>query len=597
MEAAPAFERQSVGAAASYEVWGREMMRASGQISVRNGVRAFKSVIFLSVISILAAGQAQAYIGDSFISIPGEHGHWKGEDHKGWVRAEASEWQGVIQPPMSGPGDFLAGDKLWFGGPGGAKPGGDGKIVLSLSKTNPDLPALMSLCASKAVLPELGYAESSDRSRPVLENGPRPANLPAYWEYKFKGAKIVDCPVLDGAPQQALVITFDDIEWLNYDPKAPMGNRIVIPPEKIFAVLPAEPKPGKKIKSYLITWIAPATDPGDEACPKLNSKPQDADVYRYLSPEDAAKMHAKYANKAFTYGSETEHRGPDRLSVSAFPGIVPDNPVQFEPQTTVAEGLDLDGNDGTGTPPKGIRKHENFVSPDGRKGIDNQLLRVWGCVTGFRGKRGYSNQTPNARRADGNTVTLIEVSNISNEQNDRDVYIALIHSQDKPVRDNTGKKFIAGYSFRPTYNPNFAYYNVRVHAHIKDGVITSDVIPDWKYNPGQGPAGDLYKTQIRLEPQPDGSVKGIIGGYMDFRNRGFGGYGEGLFNFQSQAAYYSMLRNADGLYDPASGEYHGLSMAYEVDTVPAFITPLSPEALAAARSEAAHSEIASKSGR
>jgi hypothetical protein len=557
------------------------------QNSARDGVRAVGKFVLVGTMSTLAMGQARAYIGDSFLSIPNQPGHWRGEDHKKWIRAEASEWQGIIQPPMSGPGDFLAGNKLWFGGPAAPRPGGDGKIVLSLGKQNPDVPKLMSLCASKAAVPEVDYAESADRSRPVLENGPRPANLPPYWEYKFKDAQVIDCPVLDGAEQQAIVITFQDIEWLNYDPAAPMGNKIVIPDEQIFAVLPAEPKPGTMIKSYLITWIAPATDPGDEACPKLNAKPTEADVYRYMAPEDAAKMRAKYADKAFTYGSDTEHRGPHKLSVSAFPGIVPDDPAQIEPQTKVAEGLDLDGNDGTGAPPKGIRKHENFVSPDGRKGIDNQLLRVWGCVTGFRGRRGYSNQTPNARRADGNTVTLIEISNISNERNDNDVYVALIHAQDKPVRDNTGSRFIPGYTFRPTYNPNFAYYNVRVHAHIKDGVITTDVIPVWTYNPGQGPAGPLYRTQIRLEPRPDGSVKGIIGGYMDFRNRGFGGYGEGLFNFQSSAVYYSMRRNADGLYDSASGEYHGISMAYEVDTVPAFLTPLPPEALAAARSEPA----------
>lgn len=532
-------------------------------------------------------GQASAYIGDSFLNIPDQGGHWRGKDHKGWIRAEASEWQGRLQPPMSGPGDFLAGDKLWFGGPAPSKPGNGGKIVLSLSKTNPDLPKLMSLCASKAEVPEVTYAESSDRSRPVLENGPRPANLPPYWEYKLKRVQVVDCPVLDGAEQQALVITFKDIDWLNYDSKAPMGNRIVIPEKEIYAVLPAQPKPGKAIKSYLITWIAPATDPGDAACPKLNAKPTPAEIYRYLSPEEAAALHAKTDAKGITYGGDSEHRGPRKLSVSAFPGIVPDDPRQIEPQTKVADGLDLDGDDGTGKPPKGIRKHENFVSPDGRQGIDNQLLRVWGCVTGFRGKRGYNNQTPNARRADGNTVTLIEVSDIDDPQNDKDVWVALIHSQDKPVRDTSGQKFIPGYTFRPIYDPNFAYYNVRVHGHIKDGVITTDVMPVFRFNPGQGPANDVFHAQIRLTPQPDGSLRGLIGGYVDYRNRGFGGYGEGLFNFQTPAVYYSMRRNADGLYDPASGEYHGLSMAYEVDTVPAFLTPLPPEVLASTRLEVA----------
>jgi hypothetical protein len=111
-------------------------------------------------------------------------------------------------------------------------------------------------------------------------------------------------------------------------------------------------------------------------------------------------------------------------------------------------------------------------------------------------------------------------------------------------------------------------------------VITTEVLPVWTYNPGQGPATDLYRTRFRLEPRPDGSVKGTIGGYADYRNRGYGGYGEGLFNFQTPAVYYAMKRNADGLYDPATGEYHGLSMAYEVDTVPAFLTPVDPGTIA-----------------
>ena len=361
-----------------------------------------------------------------------------------------------------------------------------------------------------------------------------------------------------------------------------MGNRIIIPEQTIFNVLPAQPTPHKMVKSYLVTWIAPATDAGDEACPKLNAKPTDADIYRYLSPEEAAMLRARTATKGITYGNDSENRGPHRLSVSAFPGIIPD-PVQIEPQTKIADGLDLDGNDGTGLSPRGIRKHENFVSPDGRKGIDNQLLRVWGCVTGFRGKRGYNNQTPNARRADGNIVTIIEVSDIDDEQNDDTVYVSLIHSQDKGVRDISGHEFIPGYTFRPTYDPNYAYYNVRVRGRIKNGIITTDVMPVWAFNPGQGPANDLFQARIRLEPRPDGSAKGLIGGYLDFRNRGYGGYGEGLFNFQAPAVYNSMRRNADGLYDPASGEYHGISMAYEVDTVPAFITPLLPQELSLAR--------------
>ena len=160
------------------------------QVSARDTLTRVRKVVLAGTVAFLATGgieHAWAYIGDSFLSIPDESGHWRGEDHKGWIRAEASDWQGRLQPPMSGPGDFLAGDKLWFGGPAAAKPGNNGKLVVSLSKTNPDLPKLMALCASKLEVPEVGYAESSVRSRPVLENGPRPASLPAYWEYKTQG--------------------------------------------------------------------------------------------------------------------------------------------------------------------------------------------------------------------------------------------------------------------------------------------------------------------------------------------------------------------------------------------------------------------------
>ncbi|MCB2079372.1 MAG: hypothetical protein KDE55_16960 [Novosphingobium sp.] len=571
------------GLATAFRTRARKELFAAGRLAL---------ALTMATAATGGAGQAWAYIGDSYLKIGDEEGHWEGEDHKGWIRAEASEWQGRLQPPMSGPGDFLAGDKLWFGGPAAAKPGIGGKIVLSLNKSNPDLPRLMGLCASNEVLEEVAYAESAVRSRPVLENGPKPDHLPDFWEYKFKQVQVTGCPVLEGAEQQALVIKFRDIEWLNYDPDAPMGNRIVVPEKKVFSILPAKPKRGKKIKSYVITWIAPATDPGDEACPTLNSKPSEEVIYRYMDPEDAEKLRKKSAGEGITYGYDSEHRGPGKLSVSAFPGIVPD-PIHYEPQTRIADGLDLDGDDGTGSPPNGIRKHENFVAPDGRIGIDNQLLRVWGCVTGFRGKRGYNNQTPNARRADGNIVTLIEVSEIDDEQNDKEVYIALIHSQDKAVRDSGGQQFIPGYTFRPTYDPNYALYNMRVRGRIKDGVITSDVMPVWTFNPGQGPANDLFEVRFRLAPQPDGSVRGLIGGYLDYRNRGYGGYGEGLFNFQTPAVYYSMRRNADGLYDPASGEYHGLSMAYEVDTAPAFLTSLSKDELTGARKDVAKQQIES----
>src|SRR5439155_24895245 len=51
------------------------------------------------------------------------------------------------------------------------------------------------------------------------------------------------------------------------------------------------------------------------------------------------------------------------------------------------------------------------------------------------------------------------------------------------------------------------------------------------------------------------------------------GYSEGLFAYQTPAIYYAMKRYADGLQDSATGEFNGISTVYEIDGVPAFVTP------------------------
>ncbi|KPH68117.1 hypothetical protein ADT71_01680 [Novosphingobium sp. ST904] len=266
----------------------------------------------------------------------------------------------------------------------------------------------MALCDSKASFAEVDYAESSDRARPIMELGARPKGFPEYWHYKLKDVVVADCPVAKGAQQQAFVLAFKDIAWLNYDAEKPLGNKIEPTAADIPKVYPTDPSAKKGVKWYVITWIAPAADTGDKECPVLNTKPTEADVIRYYSAEDAAALKKQNGEKGISYGQQTEARGPGKLNAVLMPGIVPD-PGLIEPKSDIAEGIDLDGDDGAGTPPKGIRKHKNYTSPDGRTGIDNQFYAISGCVAGFRGKTGYRNQTSNARRADGNITTLIEV--------------------------------------------------------------------------------------------------------------------------------------------------------------------------------------------
>ena len=107
------------------------------------------------------------------------------------------------------------------------------------------------------------------------------------------------------------------------------------------------------------------------------------------------------------------------------------------PQTKLARGLDLDGNDGSGKPPPGICKHKNYAAEDGRTGIDNQLYTVQGCNTGYMGHRGFYTQYANEQRRNGLLTTVVQISGIDDEKNDDRVYVTILHGEELPMPQNT----------------------------------------------------------------------------------------------------------------------------------------------------------------
>jgi hypothetical protein len=84
----------------------------------------------------------------------------------------------------------------------------------------------------------------------------------------------------------------------------------------------------------------------------------------------------------------------------------------------------------------------------------------------------------------------------------------------------------------------------------------------------------------------DGGMKGIIGGYVDWRRRVvFQIYRasdyENTVGLQAPAIYNAMKRAADGLQDPLTGEFNGISAAFEIEGVAAFLPPGEQSALLA----------------
>lgn len=529
------------------------------------------------VLCGLSATDAMAYyIGPSYLKVPGVHGAAaEPARYSGWVRAEANYW---TEKPGLREIRGITGDtaSLLFTGPRVPEKG-PSVLSISVDKRSPALAAMMDKCRTGAAIPKVTVAESTELARHPQERGPRPADAPAFYEYELKNVRLT-CPVVAEAPEQAFALKFDDIRWVNARPQ-PKPRPITAQPAK----LAAAPKSGAS-KVFVITWFAPIADSRDDQCPRLNAKPSQADYYALMSPERAAAQRALLKDKG---GANTQYlpfRGPDEMNVTMLPGIVAD-PGFIAPTTDVVRGFDLDGDDGSGAPPRGVRQHKNYVSPDGRKGVDNQLFTVQGCVEGWR-RKGFLPMIGNELRRAGGLSILVEVSGIDDALNDDDVAVTLMYSTDPMKRDGTSKIILTDYTFRVSDDPAYSQDFARFRGRIQDGVVTTE--PLKMIHLHEGPAGiswSLANARMQLKFQPDGGVSAMLGGYRDWRTYLAAAFFrssdyENTIGFQAPGMYNAVRRAADGLQDPVTGEFTGLSAAYEMEGVPAFIPKAQEQRLA-----------------
>jgi hypothetical protein len=342
-----------------------------------------------------------------------------------------------------------------------------------------------------------------------------------------------------------------------------------------------------RTKTFIVTWFANATDVSDSECPVLNSGPSESDYYALMSVEDAAKEKVTLASKGgpFNTPDGPAFRGPDRLNACWLPGVVRD-PGFSSPQSNIARGFNLDGDNGADEPPPGIRKHKNYVSEDGRVGIDNQLFSIEGCIPGLKSK-GLLTVDRNELMRNGAVSMLVEVSGIRNEETDDNITVTLLYSKDPMVKNAAGSQILRNYTFRVTDDPELTQHFARVHGRIENGVVIADHIKEISFHDAGQLRLTLYDAQMRIALLPDGTMKGLVGGYQDWREiYGFLGpwrhFEQGM-GFTCPGLYNALRRAADGLQDRVSGEFKGISSAYDFEGVPAFIPPAQYKALLAQR--------------
>lgn len=529
-----------------------------------------KALLPLAACLALFIGPTPAfayYIGPSYLKVPGVTGGAKHGKYRKWLRAEANYWtQRPVMREIRGISGKESGAK--FSG-SRAPATGPSMLALSLAKDAPGLSDLMKLCRSGAEIPELTYSESAEMARHPQEHGPRPADVPEYYEYTLKNAHLT-CPEVPTAPEQAIAVHFASIEWLNAKPQP--QPRPVMPKA---AILPPAPNKGTS-RSFVVSWVAPIADAEENQCARMNAKPTQEEYYALMSKDRAAQQRALLADKGGANTVILPYRGPDEMNVTMLPGIVPD-PGFVVPTAKVVRGFDLDDNDGSGRFPSPTRPHPNFVSPDGRKGIDNQLFTVQGCIAGWR-RNGFLPMIGNELRRAGGLSIIVQISGIDDPRNDDDVAVTILYSADPIRRDGTSKIVLSDYTFRVNSDPEFAQDFARFHARMRDGVITTDPLPRIFMHEGPATTWSLASARMRLEFTPTGELRATLGGYRDWREyiaAAFfrGSDYENTIGFDSPGMYNAIRRAADGLKDPETGEFDGISAAYEIEGIPAFIPP------------------------
>lgn len=250
------------------------------------------------------------------------------------------------------------------------------------------------------------------------------------------------------------------------------------------------------------------------------------------------------------------------------PTTDPEPKLHFkEAQGPTAIGLNLDGR----------VDPDDFTSPEGEPGIDNQMFRVLGCVDNYRGPDGsYRHFIQDYMRKFNYNRFLMELTNVDDLTNDDDVTVTLYRGKDPLMVDTLGD-FTPGSTHRIDFRwgKSFIYH---LRGKIKDGVLTTE--PADVTFPESQARGVPYllvrdwRVKLKLTPE---SAEGLMAGYTDIE-RYYNSLGQNWSTHHRSygaepmpSEYRSMRKNADAYPDPETGHNTAISMAWEIKFVQAFI--------------------------
>ena len=182
------------------------------------------------------------------------------------------------------------------------------------------------------------------------------------------------------------------------------------------------------------------------------------------------------------------------------------------------ENLKLPPDIGPGTPYGDGARMWTETSPEGEKGVDNNMFRAIGCVANYRGPDGtlFHFTTKYLQQHNYNRV-IMELTDVDSLTNDDDVTLTTYRGREQLMTDSTGDGFLPGGTQRidTRWGKEFIY---KTKGRIKDGVLTTDPMPIYTF-PATAAFEDttvqvIKGMRLKLKLTPD-KAEGLMAGYTD----------------------------------------------------------------------------------
>jgi hypothetical protein len=303
------------------------------------------------------------------------------------------------------------------------------------------------------------------------------------------------------------------------------------------------------------------TPGGKEECPD-GLQYSHIENYKAQFPTDADRTAFEHRFSYYT------NRGPNGENVFYNPTTVQDLLPMREVHGKTAIGLNLDGKIGP----------NDFVSPEGEPGIDNQLYRVLGCIGGERSKGVIAeNGNENLRTSAFNRI-LLEITGVHSLSDDDSVDVTIYRGLDPLILDSSRNAVpLTTQRIDTRRGARFVHH---LKGKIVGGVLTTepqDVLLPWEQQSGTLTERSFQQMRLRLKLTPNGA-SGLMGAYHDVEEWWLSfskiwGSGEiaDISGWSAPTVYAALHRYADARPDPQTGQNTAISAAYKVEFVRAFI--------------------------